>query len=162
MPFVLYFLATVFYFTFFIRGAYYCNRLYVLTDWAFKLLIIVNMACFEVIEILQWRSAGFLEYFNDFWNILDQLSFVLNLVTLTLHAFDADVHTQKLVAAAAIFFMYSKLFYWMRLFDSLAAFIRMLTQIFIDIVPFSLDTFCLEHYSDVIRNEFNPTLNMRS
>ena len=32
--------------------------------------------------------------------------------------------------------MYAKLFYWMRLFDDYAAFIRMLQEIVIDIVPF--------------------------
>ena len=43
---------------------------------------------------------------------------------------------QKTAAAISIFLLYIKFFYWLRLFDSTAAFIRMLKEIISDIVPF--------------------------
>ena len=85
---------------------------------------------------MQLCGSGFWEYFYDFWNILDQLSFLMNLATLILHGIDAEVGWQKTFAAISIFLLYIKFFYWLRLFDSTAAFIRMLDEIFIDIIPF--------------------------
>mmetsp|Transcript_28580 Transcript_28580/g.38104 ORF Transcript_28580/g.38104 Transcript_28580/m.38104 type:complete len:140 (+) Transcript_28580:470-889(+) len=60
----------------------------------------------------------------------------MNALTMFLHAVHAEVRTQKLLAAVAMFMMYIKLFYWLRLFESTAAFIRMLYEIINDIVPF--------------------------
>ena len=82
------------------------------------------------------QATGIVEYLKDFWNILDQLSFFANTTTLLLHSIDASIPSQKTAAAISIFLLYIKFFYWLRLFDSTAAFIRMLKEIIEDIVPF--------------------------
>lgn len=82
------------------------------------------------------HGSGISEYFSDFWNILDQLSFFANATTLILHSLETSVQSQKTAAAISIFILYIKFFYWLRLFDSTAAFIRMLKEIVLDIVPF--------------------------
>ena len=77
-----------------------------------------------------------MEYFLDFWNILDSLSFIANAITLIMHSYQSSIPSQKTAAAISIFLLYIKFFYWLRLFDSTAAFIRMLKEIINDIVPF--------------------------
>ena len=64
------------------------------------------------------------------------MSFVANAATLILHSIDSSIPSQKTAAAISIFLLYIKFFYWLRLFDSTAAFIRMLKEIISDIVPF--------------------------
>lgn len=76
---------------------------------------------------------------------------MFNLVTLCLHSVDANVHTQKVWAAISIFLLYIKLFYWLRLFDSTAAFIRMLKEIVIDIIPFlTFLVICVAAFSNTL------------
>ena len=58
------------------------------------------------------------------------------MLTLIAHSAQADMRTQKILGAISIFLLYLKFFYWLRLFDGTAAFIRMLKEIVIDIVPF--------------------------
>ena len=50
--------------------------------------------------------------------------------------FGHDLRVQKICAAVAMLMMYIKLFYWLRLFESTAAFIRMLYEIIEDVKPF--------------------------
>ena len=75
------------------------------------------------------QGSGVCEYLQDFWNILDQMSFFANATTLILHSIDSSIPSQKTAAAISIFLLYIKFFYWLRLFDSTAAFIRMLKEI---------------------------------
>ena len=76
---------------------------------------------------------------------------MFNLVTLIMHSMNSDVHMQKVVAAISIFLLYIKFFYWMRLFDGTAAFIRMLKEILIDIVPFlTFMTICVAMFGNTL------------
>lgn len=135
MPYVIYFSASLIYFTFFLREIP-DNFLSFLLELALRLLVVSNMFIFQAIEAIQLQASGFKEYFSDFWNILDQLSFLSSAMTLLLHALDTSIPSQKTAAAFSIFLLYIKFFYWLRLFDSTAAFIRMLKEIIVDIVPF--------------------------
>ena len=94
------------------------------------------MIIFQLLEVIQLQGSGFWDYITDFWNIFDQISFLSNTATLVLHALGADIQWQKTLGTFSIFMLYVKLFYWLRLFDETAAFIRMLREIIIDIVPF--------------------------
>lgn len=135
MPYVIYFSSSLFYFTFFLRDIP-DDFLSFSLELALRLLVVSNMVIFQAIEFIQVQASGIGEYFEDFWNILDQLSFFANATTLILHAMDTSVPSQKTAAAFSIFLLYIKFFYWLRLFDSTAAFIRMLKEIIQDIVPF--------------------------
>lgn len=90
MPYVIYFTSALFYFTFFLRPID-SNFVVVTIELALRLLIIVNMVLFEALELIQLQASGFWDYLNDFWNMLDQLSFFSNVLTLFLHAVDADI-----------------------------------------------------------------------
>ena len=150
MPYCIYFTCALVYFTFFLREVNKC-KLAILCDHAIMWLVIVNMLLFEAIECCQLRALGFREYFSDFWNILDQLSFFTNATTLLVHTIDADASLQKTIAAIAIFLLYVKFFYWLRLFDHTAAFIRMLKEIIVDIVPFlTFLVICIAMFSNTM------------
>lgn len=150
MPYLIYFACALVYFTFFLR-AENNNWFGIILDLALRLLVVANMLIFQFLEVMQMQAHGIRDYLGDFWNILDQLSFVFNLVTLCLHSVDADVHTQKVWAAFSIFILYIKLFYWLRLFDGTAAFIRMLKEIVIDIIPFLTFLFiCVAAFSNTL------------
>jgi hypothetical protein len=73
---------------------------------------------------------------SDYWNWFDQLLFITCLATLFIHWFGDDLRKQLKLGSIALFFVYLKFFYWMRIFDSTAAFLRMLKEIIIDIIPF--------------------------
>ena len=133
--YVIYFVASLIYFTFFLRQQK-GGLLTSLIELALRLLVVSNMILFELIEVIQLMGSGWRDYLSDFWNMFDQTSFFANCLTMVLHAADADIRLQKISGAFAIFILYIKLFYWLRLFESTAAFIRMLKEILADISPF--------------------------
>lgn len=97
-------------------------------------LAMVFLFCFASLEVGQMKSSGW-EYFADVWNCIDITSACLNLVfsgmfmscliTDTVVFSFADMHT---VAAFACFFMWLKVFYWCRLFSSLAYYVKLIQQ----------------------------------
>lgn len=135
MNYVVYFSSALIYFTFFLKSTDQ-NFMTIALGLALKILVLINMFIFEFIEWFQLKNSGLADYITDFWNVFDQISFFLNITTMLMHAFDAPIGSQKTIASVAVFVLYVKFFYWLRLFDSTAAFIRMLKEIIIDIVPF--------------------------
>ena len=78
---------------------------------------------------------------KDFWNYVDQLSFISIAFTIyfdltTADGSDEAYGLEKKAGSLAMFLMFMRFFYWMRLFDSTAAFIRILKEIIKDIRPF--------------------------
>lgn len=136
MPYVIYFFTTLIYFTFFLREGKTTNWFNFLLDLSLQVLVLSNMLIFEMLEVIQLQGAGVREYVLDFWNSFDQISFIMNGMTLFAHAMGYDIRIQKLMASVAMLMMYIKLFYWLRLFEATAAFIRMLAEIVQDIIPF--------------------------
>ena len=68
-----------------------------------------------------------------------------------MHLSSMQIHNVKVVAALSIFMMYIKLFYWLRLFESSAAFIRMIKEIISDCVPFGVFLFvCVAMFSNTL------------
>jgi hypothetical protein len=73
---------------------------------------------------------------SDYWNQIDILSLSLN--AYFLYCFranvlasdeDEDVYQKrfiKIIGAFAVFFMWIKVFYWMRLFPSLAYYVKLI------------------------------------
>ncbi len=96
-------------------------------------------------------GSGMREYLSDMWNVFEQLQFFLTSLTLLMHLSSMEIHNVKVVAALAIFMMYIKLFYWLRLFESSAAFIRMIKEIINDCVPFGVFLFvCVAMFSNTL------------
>ena len=88
------------------------------------------------------------QYLKDYWNYIDIGSAALNLVfmlflivdTVTVSATISTV-TIRTVGALAVFFMWIKLFYWLRLFRMTAHFITLISQTIWEIRVFTLMLF---------------------
>ena len=84
-------------------------------------------------------EAGASNYLSNFWNIFDLMSISANACVILMVDFsDLDATQIKPYASVAVFLMWVKLFYWMRLFENQAGFIRLLSQILYDTRAFSL------------------------
>ena len=74
-----------------------------------------------------------MEYFSDAWNCLDFTSLTLNFLFLAigitcqlLDVWVVDKYTLRTIGAYACFFMWTKMFYWMRLFESTAYYVKLI------------------------------------
>ena len=106
------------------------------------LLVFVPLwAKFLNLELKQVRGDP-VAYASNFWNILDMVSLVscgvfmfLDLLTNT----NTDV--LNVISAVAVLILWMKLFYWLRLFKPFSAFIRMISEIVMDIRVFAVMLF---------------------
>jgi len=86
--------------------------------------------------MIQIKNRG-ISYFLDVWNMIDIGSLCLNAVYVFGEITNSIDHEQlQVIGSIAIFMMWFKLFYWMRLFKPFSAFIRMITEIIKDIQVF--------------------------
>lgn len=96
-------------------------------------LALIFLVCFASLEVRQLRDDGVIAYFADVWNVIDSASVGLNFTTIFMfmacliyndEVFDFTV--LHAVAAFACFFMWFKIFYWCRLFSSLAYYVKLI------------------------------------
>ena len=91
---------------------------------------------------LQQVKDDFVAYATDFWNILDMVSLVACGSFILLDLFTStSSEVLNLISAAAVLVLWMKLFYWLRLFKSFSAFIRMISEIVLDIRVFAVMLF---------------------
>jgi hypothetical protein len=136
LPFILYFFAFIAYTGYF--ASHEDNDL----SMHFILEIVCLVVCgktyirFLLLELIQMRNKG-LRYFTDAWNIMDFCSLVINAFYIGGEVTnEISHHNLQIIGSVAVFIMWIKLFYWMRLFKPFSAFIRMITEIMKDIQVF--------------------------
>lgn len=90
------------------------------------------MFCFGSLEMGQMAADGF-GYFTDYWNCIDATSLSLNTVFLGMFTvnciFQNEYFKIELLysfGGFATFFMWIKVFYWMRLFSALAYYVKLI------------------------------------
>lgn len=101
------------------------------------LILLSYFLYYELIALFESR----LSYFTDAFNVLDVISLSLNVFVIFSYGYGkdwADERSTRSIAAVAVVFLWSKLFYWMRLFGNTSYFIRMITDTFYDIRYFTL------------------------
>ena len=91
------------------------------------LLLIMYFIFFEIKSIL--RDG--LNYFKDVFNFLDMLSIGTNIFCISaamegIHEEGSRVKIIRSVAAFAVLLMWSKAFYWLRLFGPTSFFVRLI------------------------------------
>ena len=136
LNFLRYFLSVVFYFTFFLGDDSGWGPGYGLASTLLQVLIAVDILCVCAVEFVQAHESGFKNYLGDAWNWLDICSIGMNTLILVLNETYVDFHMIRQLAIFAVLMMWFKLFYWMRLFEATASFIRMTKEIFVDIKAF--------------------------
>jgi len=77
-------------------------------------------------------ESGF-SYFGDYWNVIDTMSLLLNAIYLGMFTSCCTVETElftiesmNTVGSFCCWFMWIKVFYWMRLFESLAYYVKLI------------------------------------
>ena len=99
------------------------------------ILILIMAAYMAYIEVEQLRFHG-LEYFRSFWNLVDLISLVLNLVTIICDFAGLRTVDVATLAAIAVLFMWLKVFYFLRIFNTTASMVRMIVEITSDMKYF--------------------------
>ena len=94
-------------------------------------------------------SSGF-EYFNDYWNCIDFASLLMNTSFLANFSmcmcFQNEFiskYTIRTFGAFSCFFMWIKVFYWMRLFSALAYYVKLIQQTIADASAFMMMVFII-------------------
>ena len=138
LPYIRYFILCIVYFTNFIESDAIGDR-WLIASKLTMIGLVVDLFCAFVLEVFQFIEAGAASYFSNFWNIFDLISISLNVCVILMVDFsDFDAAQIRPCASVAVFFMWVKLFYWMRLFENQAGFIRLLSQIVSDTRAFFL------------------------
>ena len=141
------------------QGEYYNLKIQVYTS---SILAISLLVCFSSTEIYSMIVDGF-EYFSDPWNCVDAISITFNTIFLTLstgcilnEGYFFDMSLVRSFGGFACFFMWIKVFYWMRLFSSLAYYVKLIMQTLTDSFPFmimvAIIVFAFANYFYVINN----------
>jgi len=105
------------------------NRVLIISS---TLMVMVLWIRFAIIECRQIKESPFL-YVTDVWNVFDMISLILNAIfivmvnTITFSAHLAfDPVTIRTIGSLAAWFLWIKVFYWMRLFQGTAYFITLI------------------------------------
>lgn len=138
IPFTVFFMLFLFYSS--MEPAYEGSKYYTLM-LCLRILFIgycIFTVIMEIRQILIQGSKYFLSS-SVMWNIIDLLSTILVLTSIGLD-FAENEHVERSfgVRSMAVFFLWLKFFYFLRIFSATAAFIRMITEIFRDMAVFSL------------------------
>ena len=95
-------------------------------------LAISGFLMFGKLEMSSLLEDG-MEYFSDAWNCLDFTSLTLNFLFLffatlsqVFEYWAISKEAIRLIGAYACFFMWCKMFYWMRLFESTAYYVKLI------------------------------------
>jgi len=151
VPFVCYFTSFVLYATYFAN----VDTPTLSFSFMFKLLTLIVLGktfmTFVILEAVEFRSdmGG---YFVNIRNYVDLCSLVLNALYVFFQLTGSmEQKTLNIMAAFAVFLLYMKLFYWMKLFKPYSAFIRVITEIGKDIRVFSIMLLiCLACFANVL------------
>lgn len=137
-PFCVYFFLVIIYFSFFLhdRSDRPITAMESVLIYGIQLSILFCILGFLGIELIQLNNSSFAEYIGDFWNMTDMVSMSLNVAIIAMSNTGTDMKQVRIFAAVAIFVLWIKMFFWMRLFDSTSGFIRMLIETLSDIKVF--------------------------
>jgi len=103
------------------------------------LLLVAFEILFVAVEVKQVKDLSLREYVRNKWNWIEILTIFGNTFILLQHGFKPfDISYSLLVslASVAIMLLYMKLFYWLRIFEKLAYYVRMVSETIYDIAYF--------------------------
>jgi hypothetical protein len=95
---------------------------------------------FIMFELVQFKEQG-LSYFTDLYNLVDTSQFaifVLLYITKMLTQFDSDSIMEILMQGVLLYQCFYKVFYFIRIYDSMAFILTLLVNICYEAIPFAL------------------------
>ena len=135
----MYFATTIFYISAFTAdGVDPDERWSATPEFFMRWVILIGTVYFAFIEITTMLRDGFV-YFKSMYNLIDFGTFVLNFyLTYATSAYPLEESkesrsTIRSLATLAVFLLWLKTFYWMRLFESLSFYVRLISETLYDI-----------------------------
>jgi len=108
-------------------------------DTADRLILGLNLlfiAYFVMIQCLHIYHDR-LNHFKSFWNIIDLFSLAANLIFICFDILQYPPEIVRTTGAVCVFFMFVKIFFFLRLFTSTSNMIRLIIEVCIDMGGFS-------------------------
>ena len=114
-----------------------------------KIYLVVSIFCsgyllqYAYMESLEMKDNTF-DYLCDYWNFFDMCNLVTNglflwaLNSSLLFDIRYEEHWVRKIGGISCFFLWIKVFYWMRLFQSAAHFLNLITETVVEIKMFSI------------------------
>jgi len=158
VPFVLYFVASLKYVTFYaVDGVEPNSTVDSIMEVVCRILVIVGSIYFSVFELITLARDGS-DWFFDGFNYNDLLLPFLQLYltrfgagALNLEDGEKINETRRALASLASFFLWIKAFYWLRLFTGTSFYIRLIVETLREIKYFMiLFAFCLMMFGNAI------------
>ena len=136
LPFLLQSVACFIYFTFFTKPE---KHEWKITTMILEGLIFITTVWFLYIECLQIKQHKCSSrYWLDLTNFVDLFSSVLNISLILLNWTSSENELIKVGAMIAVYFVWYKTFYWMRLYKQPAFLMNLLMKTLDAIVPFTI------------------------
>lgn len=110
-------------------------------DIGFIVLELIFIAVFLAFEVRNFVTDRF-AYFTNFWNLIDFCSIILNVVYITCDLSNVDRMKMRTIGASCVLLMWVKFFYYLRIFEPTAQFIKLMTVIIRNLSTFGF-TFLL-------------------
>ena len=136
---MVYFVTAIFYYSTFTVDGVDPDQAWAATpEFVSRWIILIGTVYFSYFEIASMIRDGF-SYLKDIFNWIDWATFVLNFyLTYATSAFPLDESkesrsTIRSLATLTVFLLWLKTFYWMRLFQKLSFYVRLITETFYDI-----------------------------
>ena len=132
LPFFLYFCAFISSITFLHQDP----SLSLYNFWVVLLVVMPLQVYFLGIEVYQFWDQKW-DYFHQFWNILDLATlFTCGIISVLMLTSEASLPDVNMLGAVAVIMLYFKFFYFLRIFDISASYIRMIVQMTYEIRVF--------------------------
>ena len=130
LPFSIYFLLFILYGSLLLRNKAFEDGWgpYSVATIVFCVIILFSACYMAWIEYQQIKFHG-LDYVRSFWNLIDLVSLLLNIVTMVCDLAGVRPEDVATLAAVAVVFMWLKVFYFLRIFNATASLVRMIIEI---------------------------------
>ena len=142
LPFVVYLCTTVHYFSSYLdKDLEDEDRFSFDGEFFTRCILYICIIYFTYYEVKQLLRTGLKYLTYSTFNAFDVISIVLNVAIIAKRNWYHDMmsnDTLGRVASVAVWLMWVKILYWMRLFDSTSFFVRLLSDTVIDSLPFTL------------------------
>jgi len=113
-------------------------------DWCFQIALVLFSIFFLMNEVTQLFDDG-LGYFTSVWNYVDFTPPILTITIVIFHILDGVMTINPIgiavIFSVAVFFMWLKLLYFLRIFEHTGYLIRMIIEVVADMRFFLLILF---------------------
>lgn len=139
IPYLIYFFLQLFFYSYLMKQEAYGDPSSSVKYMVVGVILFLCQILFVGIEVYSARKLSWKRYSTNPWKWIKAVTISVNSFVLLQHAFkpfDYEYNTLVQLASISVICLYLELFYWLRLFDSLAYYVRMVSETIKDISYF--------------------------